>query len=301
MVLVATSRNLDMREVLKHPLGVLPWALSNCDGTLKKTNKSTLARHIESRVAPDESIPLPSACIIDGMSLVNKISGDNRTFGDIAESIFMIAIQSGNASSRIDIVFDVFKDNSIKTADRGLAHGNIIAGQKIQQWRRLLRSSASKTALIKFLCQAWRNNPYPEKLGSKLLYITCEKECFKVTKDGSEVVDELATSQEEADTRMLLHTKHASSNYRSMVIMTEDTDVFIIRLSVYHQISGNMYIQCGTKNRLRHIDITKVGQSLGEETCKALQGLHAFTGCDSVSAFSGRGKVSALNLIMKGG
>ena len=103
MVLVATSRNLDMREVLKHPLGPLPWALSNCDGTLKKTNKSTLARHIESRVAPAESIPLPSACIIDGMSLVNKISGDNRTFGDIAESIFMIAIQSGNASSRIDL------------------------------------------------------------------------------------------------------------------------------------------------------------------------------------------------------
>ena len=77
--------------------------------------------------------------------------------------------------------------------------------------------------------------------------------------------------------------------------------MFIICLSVYHQISGNMYIQCGTKNRLRHIDITKVGQSLGEETCKALQGLHAFTGCDSVSAFSGRGKVSALKLIMKGG
>ena len=71
MVLVATSRNLDMRDVLKHPLGPLPWALSNCDGTLKKTNKSTLARHIESRTAPAESIPLPSACIIDGMSLVN--------------------------------------------------------------------------------------------------------------------------------------------------------------------------------------------------------------------------------------
>ena len=40
MVLVATCRNLDMREVLKHPLGPLPWALSNCGGTLKKTNQS---------------------------------------------------------------------------------------------------------------------------------------------------------------------------------------------------------------------------------------------------------------------
>ena len=49
---------------------------------------------------------------------MNKISGDNRTFWDIVESIFMIAIQSGNASSRIDIVFYVYKDNSIKTAER---------------------------------------------------------------------------------------------------------------------------------------------------------------------------------------
>ena len=39
------------------------------------------------------------------MSLVyvNKISGENRTFGDIAKGIFMIAIKSGNASYRIDM------------------------------------------------------------------------------------------------------------------------------------------------------------------------------------------------------
>ena len=189
MVLVASCRDLYMREVLNHPSGRLLWALSNCDYTLKKTNKSTIARYIEKRVAPAEFIPLPPACIIDGMSLVNKMRGDNRTFGDIAKSIFLIAIQSGNASSRKDIAFDVYKDNSIKTTeheDRGvascLAHGSVVVGHKIQWWRRLLRSSASKNAIIKFLCQAWRNDPYPEKLVSKLIFITCGKQCFKVTK-----------------------------------------------------------------------------------------------------------------------
>ena len=97
--------------------------MSTCDGTIKITNKSTLARRIESRVAPPESIPLPSACIIDGMSLVNKISVDNMTIGEIAKSV---ALQSGNASRRIYIVFDVHNDNSIKTAEcegRGEATG----------------------------------------------------------------------------------------------------------------------------------------------------------------------------------
>ena len=98
-------------------------------------------------------------------------------------------------------MFDVYKDNSNKTTERedrgevtGLAHVSIVDGQKIQQLRRLLRSSSSKTAPIKFLCQAWRNVSYPEKLDGKLLFITCGKQCFKVTKDGSEVADELTTS-----------------------------------------------------------------------------------------------------------
>ena len=50
-------------------------------------------------------------------SLVIKISGNNRTFGNIAESIFIIAIQLRNASSRIDIVLDVNRDNSIKITE----------------------------------------------------------------------------------------------------------------------------------------------------------------------------------------
>ena len=44
MVFVATGHNLDMREVLKNPPGPLLWAMSNCDCTLKETNKSTIAK-----------------------------------------------------------------------------------------------------------------------------------------------------------------------------------------------------------------------------------------------------------------
>ena len=39
MVLVAESRQLHMNEVLSHPLGPLPWALANADGTFKKPTR----------------------------------------------------------------------------------------------------------------------------------------------------------------------------------------------------------------------------------------------------------------------
>ena len=50
----------------------------------------------------------------------------------------------------------------------------------------------------------------------------------------------------------------------------------------------------------RHINISKVGQFLGEETCKTLPGCHAYTRRYSLSAFSGLVKVSTLKLLMKG-
>ena len=63
MVLIATSRKLDMRSVLVHPLGLSPWSPVNCDDTLKKTSKSTLARQLENNVSLAERILHLSTCI----------------------------------------------------------------------------------------------------------------------------------------------------------------------------------------------------------------------------------------------
>ena len=145
IVLIRTSRKLDVKSVLTHPLGPLPWSLGNCYGTLKKTSKSTLAQQLEKNVLLAEAIPQPSTCIIDGMSLVQKVHGDNKTFAELSDAIFMSALRTGAESSRIDVVFDVYLDESIKNAERvnrgsdsGILFSNIVAGHKVRQWRGLL-------------------------------------------------------------------------------------------------------------------------------------------------------------------
>ena len=55
----------------------------------------------------------------------------------------------------------------------------------------------------------------------------------------------------------------------------------------------------GTKNRTSYINISQLARGLGSQLCQALPGLHAYTGCDTVSAFAGCGKVSALKLLQK--
>ena len=62
---------------------------------------------------------------------------------------------------------------------------------------------------------------------------------------------------------------------------------------------GNIHVRCGSQARTRHIDISKQGTSFGDEICEGLLRLHAFIGCDSVSAFGDKGNIPAFKLIIK--
>ena len=42
MTVISQNRNLDMKEVLSHPLDPILWSLATSDGTLRKTNKGSL-------------------------------------------------------------------------------------------------------------------------------------------------------------------------------------------------------------------------------------------------------------------
>ena len=52
-------------------------------------------------------------------------------------------------------------------------------------------------------------------------------------------------------------------------------------------------------NDIFFLDITTVAATVGIDVCRALVGVHAYTGCDTVSAFAGKGKAKALKLLSK--
>ena len=57
MVLIAQSRKLEMHDVPSHSLRPLPWAFANGDGTMKKTKKAILSKHLERKVLQTEDTP----------------------------------------------------------------------------------------------------------------------------------------------------------------------------------------------------------------------------------------------------
>ena len=64
-------------------------------------------------------------------------------------------------------------------------------------------------------------------------------------------VTELSSTQEEADTRVLLHVLHTTKARSKVVILTaEDTDVMVLCLGFNRDIPCSISQKCGTKNNM---------------------------------------------------
>ena len=55
-----------------------------------------------------ENFPGKSACVIDGMSIVQKLDGNQQTFQDVAKRLLKRVLQEADRSDRVDVVFDVY-------------------------------------------------------------------------------------------------------------------------------------------------------------------------------------------------
>ena len=107
------------------------------------------------------------------------------------------------------------------------------------------------------------------------------------------------SDHEDADSRMMLHVRHALSQGMNRVkILSNDTDIVIIGLGVYHKLRSTYHfedivIEFGMKKDHKSISLKALAESLGETRCQALPFFHSFMGSDTTSAFRNVGKKKA--------
>ena len=175
---LAANSHRHRTSCLSHPLGPLPWALANQDGSLRKTEKAALMKKIGESIPPVETLPQNSACIIDGMSVVQKLNVKNSTFAEVSTSVLKVVLREGAMSQRIDVVFDVSKESSIKNAERlkrgsgsSIKFSSNAPGHKIKKWRNLSEAD-NKTQLIEFLVADWKTENKRSLIKDKVLPVT---------------------------------------------------------------------------------------------------------------------------------
>ena len=112
-----------------------------------------------------------------------------------------------------------------------------------------------------------------------------------------DLIDELCSDHKKADTRIFLHVKHCSLDFGEVVIRSENSDVFVLAISLSGRLDCRLFIHVVPWSDSRTVNINRIYEELGRSVSQALIGLHCFTGCDSVSAFKEKGKTKPVKLV----
>ena len=214
------------------------------------------------------------AIAIDGPALVHmNVPGKAvETFGhycsqQIAEKLLSLS----RGVLRVDIVFDVYRDLSLKqeTRERRGTDGMRISLRKetpIQHkfFRKVIRVGENKTALFNMIADA-------------IALVLCETIILSTRQ--SSVVSNIplncsrlqTCNREEADTRLFLHVKDASTNGIKIMIITVDTDVVVIALFVCCSLDvQELWIEFGSGKNKKWLHIHQYATIFGQEKCRAL-------------------------------
>ena len=79
-------------------------------------------------------------------------------------------------------------------------------------------------------------------------------------------------------------------------MIADDTDVLVLLIAKSRAVNADVYMKSDSGGKVVIHNITDIVKSKEMGVCDALPGLHAFTGCESVSSFD---KVRAYNLTYK--
>ena len=89
LLLIAKSRDVDMKTVLSNPLGPYPLSLATVNGNPTKTVKANLMHMLE-EMAPacvNHTLPRDNAMMVDAMVLLQSLTKIPKTFSELAAQV----------------------------------------------------------------------------------------------------------------------------------------------------------------------------------------------------------------------
>jgi len=259
--------------------------------------KQTLTTHPSTEFGEVPAVQ-EKVSIVDGMTELQSLHKPTwiATCSQLAEHFTDHLFQQYIESDEIHLVFDRYDvPMSLKSATRVRRQGfqdpvyyRITDSTHIGklQMKRLLSHNNTKMELTEYLAR--KTLEHAETKGKRLV-VAWGSECEATHKD----VTHLQSTQEEAETKMLLHAVDAAANGATTItIHAPDTDVFILSLRRYPELCEETYFVTGSGQRHRVIKLRPIVQTIGSAKTAALPALHALSGADNTGSFAGKGKAT---------
>ena len=308
LFMLAQGNDFDYEKLFAYPLGPVPWPLATGDGMLAKTNKAVILNKLK-KSAQTVQILKDDRYILDGNVLLHSLL-QSDTFRELARHVFHCL----PLVSEQHFVTDSYKEISIKEPERlcrWTSDPIIINGplSKVpRNFQIFLLNGENKKNLLALIRNEWSTDTYAESLQNRKIYFVCDEECTLLTSEDGYSTDarpvfEIFSSQEEADTRLILHLKYVddTSQAERVIVRSTDTDVFLLLLHFIPQFTHlqDVKFDTGLGDKRVWIDIKSLHQSMSKDLISSLLGFHAFTGCDSTSSFVRKGKWKPLRFLTR--
>ena len=118
-------------------------------------------------------------------------------------------------------------------------------------------------------------------LGSECIVFSSFQDCIMVTRETVLKIPVLNSTQEEADTKVVLHASHALARNEGVTIFrshSRDIDITVIALSHFVHDTGRVIIDSNTGRNRKAFKMSDI--DLTSQQGRSLIGFHAFTGYD---------------------
>ena len=299
VVVVLQHKQVALEKLFSFEFHAFAPAISNFGEILTCPNQMSLINEIVSPChnSPDplEEFHADYSVIIDGLRLVHQYPpAASQTFRQYCEMIYNKAISVYfSYYGRLDIIFDSFVDGSVKTSierkreqqlrGSSLRRRVTATSECPKNWSVFLKDRNNQRELFVFMAECLSALRYQP---NRQFFITCQQ---AVLTNGQIAMSE--SNIEGVEARIFLHVKHALSEGNSLItIVTNDTNVVVIALGIYHELRSqhhfqDIVIEYGMNDTHKKISVTELAYSLGLQRCQSLPFFHCLTGSNLTSGF----------------
>jgi len=241
--------------------------------------------------------------IVDGMAVVQELMAV-RTFKngkDLARAYVKLIDTRAHDYAAVRVVFDNYtKVSSLKECTRERRRGkvkeislirsyNVEDSTQIRDKSTFLASNATKDSLTLYLAQQLIDKSTVKAVTVTHKSVMANYDCQATTG---------VSTQEEADTLMILHAVEVAASGATVHVYTQDTDVLLLALRRVPQLGRNSALIMGTGECRRTVLLQLIYDALGPTKAAALINWHALTGCDTTGHIRGKGKQTCFNAFM---
>lgn len=308
MLIVANSRpEISLEDTIgTYELSVVPRALFAADGSMHHcSEKSQLMAILEKQVdmtmintSAENIVETDRVAIVDAMVIVQSLDKPKsvKTCKDLSDHFCTKVTQMFDRYETVHLIFDRYDvERSLKTETRSVRLGgkqsiayHIADSTRIENvsMKTLLSHSSTKDELSVYFST---NLLEKARSSNKSYVIAYQNKVISTTG----LHQHLASNQEEADTKLILHATFAySEGALRLDIHSADTDVLVLCLGHFERLPEDTVFVTGSKQRRRKINLSAIRHVIGDVTAKALIGFHALSGADVTGSMSGKGKIS---------